>query len=409
MKKSQTPNPKSQENPKLQISNQALSAPRFGAWVLGFVWDLGFGIWSFLPRGLSLFLGSFSLLNLAGNLRSPHFDANLWWIDLRFLSPTLARLLLLVSALCLLTFALRPPRSAWRRLLTASCATALLTFVVTNAVQFYRLLAHGSIASAIPIPLSLFVAAALTLILFATLSPPGQTAASKPSNSPALKFGAWDFFGGWSLGFGASSSPVLTNPPNHQPLLPTLAVSLACLMLFPLAQMFCFGKTDYRRPADAAVVLGARVYADGRPSDALADRVRTACQLYRDGLARKLLFSGGPGDGAVPESQSMKRMALQLGVKPDDILLDENGLNTQATVKNSAAVFSSLHASRILVVSHFYHLPRIKLAYQRAGWDVYTVPARESYLLRQMPYNMVREIAALWVYYLRPLASASAS
>jgi len=53
-----------------------------------------------------------------------------------------------------------------------------------------------------------------------------------------------------------------------------------------------------------------------------------------------------------------------------------------------------------------YHLPRIKLAYQRDGWDVFTVPAKESHLLRQMPYNMAREVAAIWVYYLRPLVIA---
>src|SRR5262249_53745089 len=147
--------------------------------------------------------------------------------------------------------------------------------------------------------------------------------------------------------------------------------------LFPVGQMVCFGKTDYRRPADAAVVLGARVYADGRPSDALADRVRTACQLYRDGLVRKLIFSGGPGDGAIPEAESMRRMAAQLGVKPEDILIDSAGVNTQATVRNSESVFAQVHASRILVVSHFYHLPRIKLAYQREGLEVYTVPAKE--------------------------------
>jgi hypothetical protein len=51
-------------------------------------------------------------------------------------------------------------------------------------------------------------------------------------------------------------------------------------------------------------------------------------------------------------------------------------------------------------------LPRIKLAYQRDGWDVFTVPAKESHLLRQMPYNMAREVAAIWVYYLRPLVIA---
>jgi len=99
----------------------------------------------------------------------------------------------------------------------------------------------------------------------------------------------------------------------------------------------------------------------------------------------------------------MKRMALQLGVQSDDILVDQGGLNTQATVKDTEAICSRLHYSRILVVSHFYHLPRIKLTYQRDGWEVFTVPAKETYLLRQMPYNMAREIAALWVYYLRPL------
>lgn len=35
--------------------------------------------------------------------------------------------------------------------------------------------------------------------------------------------------------------------------------------------------------------------------------------------------------------------------------------------------------------------------------EVYTVPARESYLLRQLPYNILREVAALWVYYIRAL------
>jgi len=32
--------------------------------------------------------------------------------------------------------------------------------------------------------------------------------------------------------------------------------------------------------------------------------------------------------------------------------------------------------------------------------------AQMCYLLRQMPYNMAREVAALWVYYLRPLVNA---
>lgn len=325
------------------------------------------GIALALPRGLALFFGFFSVLNVLGDWAVAGFDANLWWIDLRLVPDVLTQPLLLLSGVCLIAFGLRPPRSKWRRALTAAIASCLALGALTNCTQFYLLFARGAISPLIPVPLSLFLAAAFVHIALQTGRPSARELSTK------------------SLG-------------------PALAIGVSCAVIFPFAQMLCFGKTDYQRPADVAVVLGARVYADGSPSDALADRVRTGCQLYRDGLTKRLLFSGGPGDGAVHETECMRRMAIRLGVKPEDILTDRAGLNTQATVNNTAPLFGRWHASRILVVSHFYHLPRIKLAYHRAGWEVYTVPAKESYLLRQIPYNMAREVAALWVYYFRPLA-----
>jgi uncharacterized SAM-binding protein YcdF (DUF218 family) len=256
---------------------------------------------------------------------------------------------------------------------------------VWNALVFYLLIANGSLTAKFPLPLSALVACGLGMILKRLVSE------SSPGTART----------------NAQHWTVLLRPQREMPwsssreALAVGVIALACATLFPLAEMFCFGETDYRRPADAAVVLGARVYADGHPSDALADRVRTGCQLYRDGLARKLIFSGGPGDGAVHETEAMKRMALKLGVKPEDILVDEHGLNTRATARNTEAMFEQMHAERILVVSHFYHLPRIKMAYHRRGREVFTVPAKESYVLRQLPYNMAREVAAFWSYYLR--------
>jgi uncharacterized SAM-binding protein YcdF (DUF218 family) len=66
-----------------------------------------------------------------------------------------------------------------------------------------------------------------------------------------------------------------------------------------------------------------------------------------------------------------------------------------------AATPSFQHA--ILAVSHFFHLPRIKLTYQRAGVDVFTVPARQKHRLPNRHFMMVREVVALWAYYARPL------
>lgn len=325
-------------------------------------------VWTeIVARGLALFFGCFGLVNLAGNVFHPGFDANLWWIDLRSFPHSLAATLLITASVAFLAFGIFPPRSEWRRWVTAGLVGALIAVAGANSMTFYRLLLRGDIATHVPVPLSALLTAGFAVILFSLARPQPQE-------------------------------------PRWKRMVPTLAVGLVCVLSFPLAQMLCFGKTDYQRRADVAVVLGARVYADGRPSDALADRVRTACRLYQDGLTRKLLFSGGPGDGEIKEAESMRRMAVELGVRNEDIILDNTGVNTRATVKNSLPVLKGLHASRVLVVSHFYHLPRIKLAYQREDVEVYTVPAKESYLLRQMPFNMAREVAALWVYYLRPIS-----
>ncbi len=324
---------------------------------------------SFAPvaaRAVALFLGIFSLVNLLGNLRHPGFDATLWWIDLRILPTPLPEIILTLASLCLLNFAIRPPTSTWLRRFTTVVVGFLAVTTVWNTLEYYSLLFQGRLKSMVPVPLSLVFLAALVMILRVNL---------RRSQSPSRRFS-----------------------------LPLVAAFAACVVSFPLAQMFCFGETDYRRPADVAVVFGAHVYADGSLSTVLADRVKTACQLYHDGLVKKLIFSGGPGDGPVHETEAMRRLALNLGVKPNDILIDTAGHNSQATVNDTIPLFGQLHAQRVIVVSHFYHLPRIKMAYQRAGWEVYTVPARETRFSGN-PYMLAREVAAMWVYYFRPLVS----
>jgi len=298
------------------------------------------------------------------------FDATLWWIDLRAVPRIAAKLFLATAGFCLLVYALWPVQNRWWQRLTLVTVGIAMFVAGLNAGQFWFLLAHTTFRAGTPIPLSLFVACALGLVLKSV----------------------------WRQDF---------KPLDHRDWFFGAGAFLACVIGFPVLQALCFGKTDYRRPADAAIVFGARAYVDGRPSDALADRVRTACQLYRDGTVRRLIFSGGPGDGATHETEAMQRMALHLGVSASDILVDVKGLNTAATVENTKDIFTRIRAKRILAVSHFYHLPRIKMAYQRAGWDVYTVPARETYFLREIPYMVAREVAAFWAYYLQPLSGRS--
>src|SRR5947209_14803313 len=97
-------------------------------------------LWNAIPRGLALFLGGFALLNILGDAQSAGFDANLWWIDLRLIPQWLANIFILVCAVCLIGFAIRPPQSNWRRGLTVGCVAILGIAAAVNSVNFYQLL-----------------------------------------------------------------------------------------------------------------------------------------------------------------------------------------------------------------------------------------------------------------------------
>ena len=322
-------------------------------------------------RALSLFFGLFCLLNLVGEWLRPGFGGNVWWIDTRMLPARLSDLLLACGGTMLVMYAVKPRAGALRRWVTVVCVVALAFVALGNCVTFYRLRALGAIDPAVPVPLSLATLLTMVMVLRSIRRTAGRH----------------------------------VRPERKWRLIATWAGAVAVAVAFSLAQMFFFGKTDYRRRADVAVVFGARVYADGRPSIPLADRVRTACGLYDQGLVSMLIFSGGPGDGEITEPEGMRRLAIRLGVPDEAIVLDPFGVNTDATVRHTGPLLVRLGARRVLAVSHFYHVPRIKMAYQRRGIEVRTVPAKESYVLRAMPYYMAREVAAMWAYYLRPLAA----
>lgn len=326
-------------------------------------------------RAWSLFLGGFTLLNIAGARVSPGFDANGWWIDVGFLPWQAGRhTTLLFGAAALICLGIGWPARLrpWARGIVAGLAGVTLW----NTIYFYALWKLGWIAPGMPVPLSLLLTLTLSLIV-RTARAPAPSDAENPGSHRTFKI----------ITFTTSS--------------------LAALILFPLAQMLCFGTTDYRRKADAIVVFGARAYADGTPSQALSDRVTTAIELYKQKHAPLLIFSGGPGDGALSEPAVMKAQAVAAGVPESAILLDEAGLNTDATVQATAAIFKERQIKKALAVSHAYHLPRVKMAYSRAlagrSVEVFTVPAKEPYPLTRKPYYMAREVVALWVYYLKPL------
>ena len=146
------------------------------------------------------------------------------------------------------------------------------------------------------------------------------------------------------------------------------------------------------------------MWPDGRLSDILADRVYTACELYRLGKVEKLLMTGDNRVIEYNEPQHMREYAVSLGVPDDDIVLDYAGRRTYDSIYRARAIFGVQDA---LLVTQSYHLDRALFTADGLGLRAEGVAAdRHDYLhIRRYWW---REVAAtpvaLWQAYVsRPL------
>jgi SanA protein len=109
-----------------------------------------------------------------------------------------------------------------------------------------------------------------------------------------------------------------------------VAVQRASRFVVPLEEL---------EAAPVALVLGAKVKANGEPSDILRDRLLTGIELYHRGLVETLLLSGDDGQIEYDEVNAMRVFALGQGVAPEDIFLDHAGFDTYDSMVRAREVF----------------------------------------------------------------------
>ncbi len=106
---------------------------------------------------------------------------------------------------------------------------------------------------------------------------------------------------------------------------------------------------------DCILVLGCGVKSNGQPSDMLADRLRRGVELYKSGIAPKILMSGDHGRVEYNEVGVMKRYATDAAVPSEDVFMDHAGFSTYESIYRAHSIFG---AKKILIVTQEYHLPR---------------------------------------------------
>jgi len=154
-----------------------------------------------------------------------------------------------------------------------------------------------------------------------------------------------------------------------------VAVALAYAVVFETSALW-FAAAPLRvespaRPSDAIVVFAGGVGESGQAGGGYQERVKTAVDLYREGLAPRLVISSG-FVFAFKEAEVMRALAIANGVPASAIVLETVSANTRENVVNTRTILGS--GRTILLVSSPYHMRRALLTWRRAAPEITVIP-----------------------------------
>ena len=159
------------------------------------------------------------------------------------------------------------------------------------------------------------------------------------------------------------------------------------------------GFSDKIAKSDVAIIFGSKVNEDGTPSNRLVARLNTGVELYKEKLVRNIIVSGGIGKEGVDEAIIMKDYLLNLQIPRTAIIVDSEGVTTEATAKNSTELMQEHGFKSAIIVSQYFHIKRAKLALQRCGISpIYNIHA--NYFEFRDIYSAAREVIGYYSYLL---------
>ncbi|MFT5914241.1 MAG: vancomycin permeability regulator SanA [Flammeovirgaceae bacterium] len=159
------------------------------------------------------------------------------------------------------------------------------------------------------------------------------------------------------------------------------------------------GLSDELQQADFAVVLGNKVELNGKPSLRLKSRLDKAVEIYKLGFVNKIIVSGGFGKEGFDEGIIMRDYLVENEIPRSRLITDSKGNTTFLTAKNTLGFAKK--TDRIMVISHYYHISRTKLAFKRFGFENVVGVHANSHLEAKEPISIFREFVGFYYYLFR--------
>ena len=180
-------------------------------------------------------------------------------------------------------------------------------------------------------------------------------------------------------------------------------LGIAILAGYATYRVWAQGQRDEQRAADAIVVMGAAQY-DGEPSPVYAARLDHAIELYRAGLARRFIVTGGKADGdRTTEAASGRAYAIARGVPRDAIIVEDQSRTTFASIRAVRDVLRDHGLRDAIFVSDRPHMLRVLRMAADDGITAWGSPTRTSPLENDAGRRVdatLHELGALAQYFL---------
>lgn len=111
---------------------------------------------------------------------------------------------------------------------------------------------------------------------------------------------------------------------------------------------------QYLSPADVLSKADAIVVVSGD-----SDRIKHAVDLYKRGLAHKLILSGAAQEGFTSNALAMQLEASLSGIPNEAIMLEEKATNTYENALFTKEIIKSQGLKSLILVSSPYHQRRV--------------------------------------------------
>jgi uncharacterized SAM-binding protein YcdF (DUF218 family) len=164
------------------------------------------------------------------------------------------------------------------------------------------------------------------------------------------------------------------------PILLILPLALVVINTVPL--FFCQALLTNTKHAnfDVIIVLGNPANSDGSPGEIMRQRVLKALELFRDGRAKHMLFTGGAVYNSYVQAEVMAELARSLGVPGSACVTEPKSRNTYQNLFKAIEILRQNRWSSALIVTSLYHVKRTAFILSHFDLDYQVVPNRASWI-----------------------------